>query len=68
MFRSFDNDSDGYVNEGLEDVSEGSDGGPSSYNDRSNEIKIQITRAKYNQESLFREMVYRKEPSKSCKY
>lgn len=73
MFRSLENDSDGFVNEGL-DVSEGSDdyksSGPSSYNnnDKNTETKIQITRAKYNQESLFREMVYRKEPSKSCEY
>ena len=71
MFRSLDNDSDGFVNEGL-DVSEGSDdfksSGPSSFSDKSNETKIHITRSKYNQESLFREMVYRKEPSKSCEY
>lgn len=69
MFKSLDSDTSGFVNEGL-DVSEISDdykGSTSGFSENNNS-KIQITRSKYNQESLFREMAYRKTPTKSCEF
>jgi hypothetical protein len=69
MFRNQRDDLNGFVNEGL-DVGEGNEcptmvqSGQSSSS--SNLTKIQVIRTKYNQESLFREMNYRKSTPKSC--
>lgn len=71
MFKQLDSESNGFVNEGL-DCSEGSDDynkhGSSSVYTIESDSKIEITRTKYSQESLFREMAYRNLPSQSCEY
>ena len=63
----------GFVNEGLE-VSENKEELATTSKNNSNNsstndyTKIHITRSTYSQESLYREMIYRKTPSKSCEY
>lgn len=72
MFRNTNDDMNGFVNKALDinETIEECNSPSSDYNSNCNsrnDTRIQITRWKYNQESLFREMVYRKSPSKSCK-
>lgn len=70
MVRIHHDDKSGFVNEGLEVFENNDDCGSTAptifSHNTTNDTKIQITRSKYNQESLNREMVYRKSPTKSC--
>lgn len=70
MFRNLKDDDEGFINEALE-VNEGgvedSMGSHVNYGESSH-TKIEISRSQYNQETLFREMVYKKSPKKSCEY
>lgn len=71
MFRNLKNDDEGFINEGLEVNESGIEDSPmasiGNYEETSH-TKIEISRSHYNQESLFREMVYKKPPKKSCEY
>jgi hypothetical protein len=64
MFRNLKNDDEGFINEGLE-VESGVEGSSMA---STSHTKIEISRSQYNQETLFREMVYKKSPKKSCEY
>ncbi len=68
MFRNLKNDVEGFINEGLEtnenEVKERASGGKFG---GASQTRIEISRSQYNQESLFREMLYKKSESKSCK-
>lgn len=70
MFRNLKNDDEGFINEGLEVNESGvEDSSMASIEEdyaESAHTKIEISRSHYNQESLFREMVYKKPPKKSC--
>lgn len=67
MFRNLTNDDEGFINEGLE-VNESGVEDSSMENYRNDVTKIEISRSHYNQESLFREMMYQKSPKKSCEF
>lgn len=71
MFRNLKNDDEGFINEALEvnesGVEDASLASIENYGETS-QIKIEISRSQYNQETLFREMVYKKSPKKSCEY
>lgn len=69
MFRNLQNDDEGFINEGLEVNESGDASMPSIENyAETSHTKIEIFRSRYNQESLFREMIYKKSPKKSCEY
>lgn len=68
MFRSLNEDEGGFVNEGLEvcDDDSARNTPPESYSfDVTQPTRIQITRAKYDQQKLHDEMKYKKPASKS---
>lgn len=71
MFRNLKNDDEGFINEGLEvnesGVEDASIASVENYGETLH-TKIEISRSQYNQESLFREMAYKKSPKKSCEY
>lgn len=64
MFRSLNEDDGGFVNEGLE-ISDENLAADASRRYGAPTTKIEITRSKYDQQTLHDEMVYKKPPSKS---